>query len=142
LGRRYQSNSETSAGAFGIKVIKHEENPEMPDMTAPETAFQMNDPDENSHDSTYDFKLRLNKPIYLARQNPHMLARAVMDAGRQVCLQQRNFLMHAQLQLPADLVTGSQESCLCISGCTGGAEAWDAANHGAGGSAMHTLHAR
>lgn len=57
----------------------------MPDMTKLEAAFQAYDPDEILQDATYDNKLRLNKPIYLAGHNPHMLARAVMDAGRQVC---------------------------------------------------------
>lgn len=66
--------------------MKHPDDVPMPDMTKLETAFQAYDPDDNKKDSDYDFKLRLNKPIYLARHNPHMLARAVMDAGRQVCI--------------------------------------------------------
>jgi hypothetical protein len=75
---------ETCAGELGIQIVKHPDDVAMPDMTDPGTAYQMYDPDENRHDSNYDFKLRLKKPIYLAGHNPHMLARAVMDAGRQV----------------------------------------------------------
>jgi hypothetical protein len=84
--------------------VKHPDDTAMPDMTEPETAFQAYDPDENTHDRAYDYKLRLNKPIYLARHNPHMLARTVMDAGRQVrpdsctaascCAQGSEFALH------------------------------------------------
>ena len=49
-------------------------------MTQLETAFQTYDPS----DKPYQSELRFRKPIYLARHNPYMLARAIMDAGRQV----------------------------------------------------------
>ena len=49
-------------------------------MTKLETAFQSYALPAEQHES----QLRFKKPIYIARHNPYMLARAVMDAGRQV----------------------------------------------------------
>jgi hypothetical protein len=66
--------------AFGIEIIKHPDHVGMPNMTQLETAFQTYDP----NDKPYQSELRFRKPIYLARHNPYMLARAIMDAGRQV----------------------------------------------------------
>eukprot|EP00892_Ulva_mutabilis_P008390 jgi/Ulvmu1/5923/UM026_0045.1 len=67
---------------YGIEVLKHPDNVPMPDMTQLETAFQLYLP----ADQTYQSELRFSKPVYLARHNPYMLARAIMDAGRQVLL--------------------------------------------------------
>jgi hypothetical protein len=68
------------AERFGIEVLKHPDTVPMPNMTQLETAFQIYD----INDKPYQSELRFKKPIYLARHNPYMLARAIMDAGRQV----------------------------------------------------------
>ena len=76
---------QSTAGEYGIRIVKHPTDVPMPDMTKLDIAFQAYDPDDIVQDAPYESKMRLNKPIYLAGHNPHMLARAVMDAGRQVC---------------------------------------------------------
>lgn len=68
------------AEQYNIEVVKHPHGVPMPDMTQLETAFQLYLP----ADQSYQSELRFSKPVYLARHNPYMLARAIMDAGRQV----------------------------------------------------------
>ena len=68
------------AGKFGIEVIQHPPDAPIPDMTKLETAFQQYDVNNTQYESQFRFK----KPVYIARHDPYMLARAVMDAGRQV----------------------------------------------------------
>jgi hypothetical protein len=68
------------AEKFGIEVVKHPPDAPIPDMTKLETAFQQYEVDARCAES----QLRFKKPIYIARHDPHMLARAMMDAGRQV----------------------------------------------------------
>jgi hypothetical protein len=151
------------AGELGINIVLHPDNVAMPNMTDPGDAFQMYDPDENWHDSNYDYKLRFVKPIYTAGHNPHMLARAVMDAGRQVrpallprCLRQCAHssewtqslsLVDVCMALSTGaLACGTTGMCdgiknLNVKVCAGGVEAWKAAYNGSGGSPMHSLHA-
>lgn len=89
---------------YGINIVQHPVDVPMPDMTRLETAFQVYDPEENPHDATtYESKMRLHKPIYMAGHNPHMLARSVMDAGRQVVLKHGKQPKSVVVDLPCTL---------------------------------------
>lgn len=59
---------------------QHAADVAMPDMTRLDTAFQH----DGVHDNLVGDRLKFTKPIFLARHEPRMLARAIMDAGRQV----------------------------------------------------------
>ena len=96
------------ADSFGIEIIKHPEQVQMPNMTQLETAFQTYDPS----DKPYQSELRFRKPIYLARHNPYMLARAIMDAGRQVFPHSTALLAVYQLHGVASCTI----CCMCVIG--------------------------
>ena len=68
-------------------------------MTKLETAFQEYDIPNLHHESQFRFK----KPIYIARHNPYMLARAFMDSGRQVLLKHDHQPTSVLVDLPCTL---------------------------------------
>ena len=88
-----------SAEKFGIEIIKHPPNAPIPDMTKLETAFQEYDVNSLHHEAQFRFK----KPIYIARHNPYMLARAIMDSGRQVLLKHGHQPSSVLVDLPCTL---------------------------------------
>lgn len=118
------------ADRFDIEVVKHPADAPIPDMTKLETAFQEYDVNSTQYESQFRFK----KPIYIARHNPYMLARAVMDAGRQVLLKHGHQPTTVLVDLPctlfmidnrnmsvaedmARLLTFSPEMTVRLSGC-------------------------
>lgn len=68
-------------------------------MTKLETAFQEYDVNTTEYESQFRFK----KPIYIARHNPYMLARAIMDSGRQVLLKHGHQPSTVLVDLPCTL---------------------------------------
>jgi hypothetical protein len=68
-------------------------------MTKLETAFQDYQITSMPHESQFRFK----KPIYIARHNPYMLARAIMDSGRQVLLKHNHQPTTVLVDLPCTL---------------------------------------
>lgn len=70
-------------------------------MTRPEAAFQTYALDRVGVE--HDFHLRFRKPIYIARHHPYMLARAIMDAGRQVLLKHGKQPTSVIVDLPCSL---------------------------------------
>lgn len=68
-------------------------------MTKLETAFQEYEVPNLHHESQFRFK----KPIYIARHNPYMLARAIMDSGRQVLLKHDHQPTSVLVDLPCTL---------------------------------------
>jgi len=68
-------------------------------MVHPETAFQTHSMDAHPHDE----HLRFTKRIYIARHDPHLLARAVMDAGRQVLVRHGRHPTTLLVDLPCTL---------------------------------------
>lgn len=117
-----------AADVFGIEVLKHPDHVSMPNMTQLETAFQTYDPSDKSYQS----ELRFRKPIYLARHNPYMLARAIMDAGRQVIyhfshLMQRVSFRFTWCPFDCEPYAGMQSTVCKDLMDAGGFEAWKAA---------------
>jgi hypothetical protein len=68
-------------------------------MTKLETAFQKYKLPHMKHES----QLRFKKPIYIARHNPYLLARAIMDAGHQVLLKHGHQPTSVLVDLPCTL---------------------------------------
>lgn len=84
---------------LGIDIVKHPAVVPLPDMTKPDTAFQTYDVDFMQHEA----QLRFKKPIYIGRHNPYMLARAIMDAGRQVLIKHSRQPSSVLVDLPCTL---------------------------------------
>jgi hypothetical protein len=87
------------AEQFDINIIKHPKDVPIPDMTKLQTAFQKYKLPGMKHES----QLRFKKPIYIARHNPYLLARAIMDSGHQVLLKHGHQPTTVLVDLPCTL---------------------------------------